>query len=201
MHSVLTLALLGLSLAATAQQPSGSSLTTSINEDGKTLSIQVDGVRNSQAIHYNRTFNTAGLSHSEQTALKNRVLDSLGIGQPSAPPPPFTAPGPPMPSGGAMVRPPQPPVPPDSDVPFADQEAVTFRCESCTGKIRLIITSDSKDYSLEKDTQINADKRFFPYALKLQPGNYRLVYYQNGVLQIQSAFSVRQGEPNTVVVK
>ncbi|GAB3542406.1 hypothetical protein [Spirosoma fluminis] len=201
MHSVLTLALLGLSLVATAQHPSASSLTTSINEDGKTLSIQVDGVRNSQTIHYNRTFNTTGLSRSEQTALKNRILDSLGIGQPPAPRPPLTIQNAPMPTGGATVRPPQPPVPPDGDVPFADQEVVTFRCESCTGKIRLIITSDSKDYSLEKDTRIGADNRFFPYALKLQPGNYRLVYHQNGALQIQSAFSVRQGEPNTVVIK
>jgi hypothetical protein len=197
MNPSLISALLFFSLAATAQQSSISSLTTSINEDGKTMSIQVDGVRNGKALNYKLTFNTANLNHAQQEALKNRILDSLGIGQPANPPTLFTLP---MPSGGAMVQPPQPPTPSDNDI-AGDKEAVTFRCESCTGKIKLSVMSASEDYSFQKDTKIEKNKRFFPYQLLLEPGDYRLVYHQNGVLQIQSTFTVKKGEDNTVVVK
>lgn len=162
------------------------------------MSIQVDGVRNGKALNYKRTFNTANLSHSEQEALKNRILDSLGIGQPKNPPTLLTLP---MPSGGAMIQSPQPPIPPDNDAVSGDKEAVTFQCESCTGKIKLSVDSVSEDYSFQRDTKVDGNKRFFPYQLLLEPGDYRLVYYQNGVLQIQSTFTVKKGQANTVVVK
>ncbi|MDB5242893.1 MAG: hypothetical protein JWP57_3518 [Spirosoma sp.] len=86
----------------------------------------------------------------------------------------------------------------------SDSEAqanVTFRCETCTGKIKLALVRSTADYSFERDTKIDSRKRFFPYQLSLPPGEYRLNYFQNDVLQMQSTFTVKLGEESTVVVK
>ena len=87
----------------------------------------------------------------------------------------------------------------DSDTD--EQQNVTFRCETCTGKIKLALTRSTEDYSFERDTKIDGQKRFFPYDIPLPPGEYRLKYFQNDILQIQSTFTVKSGQANTVVVK
>ncbi len=199
MNAFLTLLLLSVSFLATAQKATNSSLNTSINDDGKTLSIQIEGQRDGQPIKYNRTFDVAKLNTKEKDALKTRIMDSLGIGPAPTPPVPQTAPTP-----SSALRPnhlaPTPPVPP-SGMTTAGQEAVTFQCATCEGKIKLSVVSASENYSYERATKIDSDKPFFPHQLSLPPGEYRLKYYQNGVLQIQSTFTVKEGEKNSITVK
>lgn len=195
MKSLLTLILLGVGVVATAQTSRQSTTHSQINDDGKTLSIRVEGQVNGQSIDYQHTFDVARLSGPAKDALKQRVFDSLGIGEPPKPP-----------------LPPRPPLPPaslgrsESDTSTGESDTdkdqnVTFRCETCTGKIKLTVTRSTEDYSFERDTKIDSQKRFFPYQLPLPAGEYRLTYYQNDVLQIQSTFTVKSGQENTVVVK
>lgn len=182
MNAFLTLALLSIPFVAAAQTSTSSNLNTSIQDDGKTLSIQVDGQRGEQPINYRRTFNVAKLSNTEKDALRKRILDSLGVGVPASPSPP-TAPTPP---GGT---------------PATNAQTVTFQCTTCEGKIKLSVKSASENYAYERATKIDTEKPFFPHQLSLPPGDYKLTYYQNGVLQIQSTFIVKEGEKSTVVVK
>lgn len=65
-----------------------SSLHRSINDDGKTLSIRVNGTINGEPIDYNRTFDVANLTKDERDALRVRVLDSLNVSMPEPPKPP-----------------------------------------------------------------------------------------------------------------
>ncbi|GAB3985010.1 hypothetical protein GCM10028806_60970 [Spirosoma terrae] len=62
-----------------------SSLNRSINDDGKTLSIRVNGTINGEPIDYNRTFDVANLTKEERDALRVRVLDSLNVSMPEPP--------------------------------------------------------------------------------------------------------------------
>ncbi|QJW91470.1 hypothetical protein HNV11_19840 [Spirosoma taeanense] len=194
--------------AALAQKSTHSSLNTSINEDGKTMSIRAEGQRNGRVINYDRTFDVTRLSNAERDALKKRVLDSLGIGDAPDWAESRISIGPEDDRrssgalGGTMVTP-EPPTPPsfvDPSVPDG-QELVTFQCATCAGRIRLTLTSASASYSFVWDTRRDKDKRFFPYQLALPFGNYQLKYYQNGVLQIQSGFTVKSGNENQVVIK
>ena len=204
MKSLLTLILLGAGIVATAQTSRQSTTHTQINDDGKTMSVRVEGQVNGRAIDYQRTFDVTRLSDRAKDDLKHHIFDSLGIGEP------------PRRSAGAVdsPKPPLPPTPPtsptspgplksgsDGESDTDDEQNVTFRCETCTGKIKLTVTRSTNDYSFERDTKIDSQKRFFPYQLPLPPGEYRLAYFQNDVLQIQSTFTVKAGEENTVVVK
>lgn len=181
MKTLVTLIYLGIGASAMAQQPETSAyrqLSKSINDDGKTLSIQLSGERlNGQKIQYDRKFNVADLSAEQRNALKSRVLDSLGVNMPDPPKPP---------------RPPKP-------LP-AGTETVTFACETCTGKSRLEVYGNgftsTRQFDAKKD-----EKPAFPLTLTLNPGDYRLMYWQNKVLQIQSTFTVKAGEANVVKVK
>ena len=199
MKSLLTLILLGVGVMATAQTSRQSTTHTQINDDGKTMSIRVERQVNGRTIDYQRTFDVTRLSDRAKDDLKHRIFDSLDIGRSrvggpagAEPPKPPVSPNPPGPSESDTA---------DGGVGMADEQAVTFRCETCTGKIKLILTRSTDDYSFERATRIDSQKRFFPYQLPLPPGAYRLQYFQNDVLQIQSTFIVKAGEENTVVVK
>lgn len=156
------------------------------------MSVRVEGQVNGQAIDYQHTFNVARLSGPAKDDLKYRIFDSLGIKEQRKSPLP---PAPPRrPQGGPSND--------HNDGPDSNEEQnVTFRCETCTGKIKLIVTRSTGDYSFERDTKINSQKRFFPYEIPLPPGDYRLQYSQNDVLQIQSTFTVKSAQENTVVIK
>lgn len=190
MKTLLTLVLLNVGVVATAQTARQSTTHTQINDDGKTLSVRVEGQVDGRAIDYQHTFNVARLNDAAKDALKHRIFDSLGIGEPPKPPLPPTPPHPPQ--GGPSV---------DSESGTGEEQNVTFRCETCTGKIKLSIIRSTDDYSFERATHIDSQKRFFPYQLPLPSGEYRLKYFQNDVLQIQSMFTVKSGQANTVVVK
>lgn len=208
MNLFLSLLLCAVSVAATAQHSRQSTTHTQINDDGKTLSVRVDGEVDGRTINYQHTFDVACMSRQAKDDFKRRILDSLGIGgapQPPAPPV-FTSrnnryePG----TVSRNQSAPRWRTNVDPSVSESEPEAqsnVTFRCETCTGKIKLALVRSTDDYSFERDTKIDSRKQFFPYQISLPPGEYRLKYFQNDVLQMQSTFTVKVGEESTVVVK
>ena len=200
MNAFLSFLLCAVSVAAAAQSSRQSVTTTQINDDGRMLSVRVAGQANGRTIDYQHTFDVARLNDRAKDALKDRIFDSLGIGQ--APKPPMSPAPPDVPNSSGVV------VPGNTGARQVqagtnggEQPNVTFRCETCTGKIKLTITQSTGEYSFERATTINSQKRFFPYELPLHPGEYRLQYVQNDVLQTQSTFTVKAGEENTVIVK
>lgn len=207
MKPILTFLLLVTSFIAMAQ--SSSSLNTVINEDDKTMSIQVNGERNGKTINYQRTFDVTNLTSTEKDELKTRVLDSLGVGKvTTAPDPePIARRGQGAARSSKVIKSttitsdnnPRPSAQPTPSAE-AGQVVTTFTCETCSGKIKLEIVGKLDDYSIERDAKAGTDKRLFPYQIPLTPGDYTLNYYQNGVLQIQSAFTVKLGESGTVVI-
>ncbi|GAB3905149.1 hypothetical protein GCM10028803_35600 [Larkinella knui] len=99
MKTAITLALFGISVAALGQERS--SISRSINDNGKTLRIKIDVEQSSRAIHYDQEFDASGMSKEEKDALISSIQDSLGVHVVVSPP---RAPKPPVaPRGG--VRP------------------------------------------------------------------------------------------------
>lgn len=200
MKSLLTLVLFSMGTVALAQTSRQSTTSTTINDDGKILSVQVDGQVDGRSVEYRRTFDVARLSNRAKDDLKHRIFDSLGIGQPTAPPHPVAPPAPPTRTNGGVYYTESAGSASD-DSEMVEESNVTLQCASCTGKIKLAITRSTDDYSVERDAKADSQKRFFPYELPLPPGEYRLKYYQNDVLQIQSTFTVTPGKESTVVIK
>jgi hypothetical protein len=188
MKIILTSLLLILSLAVTAQQSRSSYATTStsISDDDKTLSIQVEGTVNGKDVRYDRTFSVVGMSKVQKEALKARVLDSLGMGEPPKPPMP---PMPPTRSEPAMAPP-----------TTADEATVTFVCPTCTGRIRLEVSGGNFSLTHETDDRKNTGNAF-PMSVPMKPGPYQYTYWQNGVRQMQLPFTVKAGEKNVVTIK
>jgi len=212
MKSLLILTLLNVGFVSMAQTARQSTTHTEINDDGKTMSVRVEGQVDGRAIDYQHTFDVARLSSLAKDDLKHRIFDSLGIGDVTKPLLPPVPPAPPGRSADAVDSPGRSAGAVDSpgrpeggtfygDFDTDEQQNVTFRCETCTGKIKLALTRSTEDYSFERDTKIDGQKRFFPYDIPLPPGEYRLKYFQNDILQIQSTFTVKSGQANTVVVK
>lgn len=190
----LTICLLAMSIAAMAQQSRTSNTRMSINDDDKTMSIQVNGSVNGREINYNRRFRVVGMTKQQKDALKNRVLDSLGIGQAPKPPvvpkPPKAPEQPQAATRGEFIR--------GESTP--GEETVTVRCETCTGKMRLAILGDG--YSMTRNWNSGKETNpAFPMTLMMKPGKYRYTYRQNGVEQIQLSFVVKTGEANVLIVK
>lgn len=73
-----------LSMTAQSQPSTPSSLRTRIADDEKTLSIQIDGFTNSRKVHYDRTFDVAGMNYLQKDLLKYRAFDSVGVTLPMA---------------------------------------------------------------------------------------------------------------------
>jgi hypothetical protein len=189
MKTILTSLLLTLSIAATAQTQTHSSHSrthSSITDDDKTLSIQIEGTVNGKDVRYDRTFSILGMSKVQKEALKSRVLDSLGMGEPP------TAPKPPMP--------PTAPASPGFSSSHSDDETVTFVCPTCTGRMRLEVSGEN--FSLTRETDAKKDKANpFPMTATMRPGKYQYTYWQNGVRQIDLPFVVKVGEATVVTIK
>ncbi len=152
-------------------------VNTSINEtDNRELAIQIKAERaDGQQVRYNRTFDVRGLSKKEKEALTTHILDSLGLN--TAPPTPPTP----------LSRP-------------EGTEVVKVLCSSCTGRIRLEINGNGYSYAQTHDTD-KEKTPFLPLELNMKPGEYRLAYWQNKVLQIQKPFTIKAGEENVITVK
>lgn len=201
MKPFLFLILLTTAAAATAQTARQSTTSMTINDNGKTLSVQVDGQIDGRSVEYRRTFDVARLSDRAKDDLKHRIFDSLGIGEPAAPPRPLAPPAPPVPAGGGVFYTSDLNDAHPGDPDEAEEQTITLRCETCTGKSKLVITRSTDDYSVERDTKADSRKRLFPYQLPLPAGEYRLKYFQDDVLQSQSTFTVTPGQERTVVIQ
>ncbi|WP_128545983.1 hypothetical protein [Larkinella soli] len=77
MKHLLTLGLLAVSVAVTAQERS--SISRCINDDGKKLTIKIDIESKDRNVHYERTFDSAEMDREEKEALVRQVQDSLGV--------------------------------------------------------------------------------------------------------------------------
>lgn len=166
MKPLLACLLLSISFVAHAQKSEPANLSTEINDDDKTYSIRIDGDGNGKEIHYNRTFSVVGMSKEQKESLKNRVLDSLGLGE--TPPPP------------------RPPI-----EPAVSPVKVTFVCPTCTGKTKLSVNGSG--FSVDREVVIRQDKPGFPFDLNMPPGDYQYTYWQNRVEQMRLPFTVRAG--------
>lgn len=186
MKLLLTSLFLTLSLSAMAQQSRTSNLRTSIDDDEKTMAIEVEGTANGRPVSYNRRFKVAGMGEAEKEALKSRVFDSLGLGD--APRSPMIATIPPAPSTF------------ESGETVTEEATVTFVCKTCTGRIRLEVSGTN--FSLTRETSSkNEAEKVFPMTVPMAPGDYRYTYWQNGVQQMDLPFAVKAGAKNEVVVK
>ncbi|QJD78659.1 hypothetical protein [Spirosoma rhododendri] len=167
--------LLGISFAATAQTSTYSSTHSSINDTDKTLSIQINGQRNGREFAYNRTFDVRGLNKTQKEAIKNRVLDSLGLGE-------------------------NPPAPhrPEAAINATGEVPVTFVCPTCEGRVKLMVSGPT---TITEEFDAPKNKGRFPRTLTLLPGEYQYEYWQNGVQQMRLPFTVKAGEGNEVKVK
>ena len=79
MKLLLICLLLGVGTMATAQNMAASRLETRIEDDGKILSIQIDGFKNERQIHYKRSFDVAGMNRLQKEVLKCRVFYAQGL--------------------------------------------------------------------------------------------------------------------------
>jgi hypothetical protein len=80
----LTTTLLALTTSLVMAQHN-TSISRSINDDGKTLSIRINGTVDDKPIDYDRTFDVSGLTKDERNALRERILDSLHVSMPEPP--------------------------------------------------------------------------------------------------------------------
>ncbi|MBD2757019.1 hypothetical protein [Spirosoma validum] len=162
-----------IAIAQQTEKPAYKQLSKSIDNDGKTLAIEINGEQvNGQKLRYKHTFNVADLSAEQRQSLTNRVLDSLGVNE----------------------------VPQSPKSPQAGTETVTFDCKTCTGKSRLEIYGNGFTSTRQFDS--NKDREpAFPFTLNLNPGTYQYTYWQNKVQQMKLPFTVKAGETNVVTVK
>ncbi|WP_420150620.1 hypothetical protein [Spirosoma sp.] len=80
MKHLIIIVLISVSTFAAAQ--SSSRLKTRIVDDNQTLSIQIDGNRNGQPLHYNQTFDVAGMTTLQKDVLKFRAFASQNVAPP-----------------------------------------------------------------------------------------------------------------------
>ena len=172
MKILLTSLLLSVGAYAVAQQSRTETLSSTINDDGKTYAIKIDGDMNGRTVHYDRTFTVKGLSSAQKDALKDRIMDSLRTGK---------------------ITTVQPRI-------AKDPNATVFICESCAGRMKIQVFGDGVSVIREEYPR-QGEASMFPLAMTLKPGEYRLMYWQNKVMQIQDTFTVRAGEPGEVRIK
>lgn len=172
MKLLLTSLLLSIGACAVAQQSRTEMLSSNVNDDGKTYSIKVDGDMNGRTVHYDRTFNARGMSTAQKDALRERVMDSLRTGKVTT----------------VRLR------------AAKDPNATVFICESCTGRMKIQVFGDGVSVIREEYPK-QGEVSMFPLTMTLKPGEYRLMYWQNKVMQIQDTFTVKVGEPGEVRIK
>ncbi|KAA0989610.1 hypothetical protein [Dyadobacter aurulentus] len=97
MKRILTILLACTSTFSLAQKKS--TLSRSIDDDGKKMSIRVTGTIDGREINFNRSFDVAGMSKDERKELRDEVLESIDSGGLDIPEPPvrMSIPAPPIP--------------------------------------------------------------------------------------------------------
>ncbi len=78
MKTLITLFCLVLSFMAQAKS-APTSICKRIADDEKTLSIRIDGVQNGHPVHYDRSFDVAGMNRLQKEWLTFRTFQSQGI--------------------------------------------------------------------------------------------------------------------------
>ncbi|WP_020594726.1 hypothetical protein [Spirosoma panaciterrae] len=164
MKTLITTLLALTSSLAIAQKHS--SLSTSINDDEKTLSIRVNGTVDGQKIDYDRRFDVSGLNLAERNALRERILDSLHISRPEPPIPPKE----PAMSMAAPVAPkaPKAPKPPRFDgsesitIISSDDPTVT----SSHGEKQAVAVGGKNPYTKEVTYDQESGKLFLRYRFQ-----------------------------------
>jgi hypothetical protein len=163
-----------------------SSLSTSISDDDKELSISVKGTINGKYVDFDRTYDVSNLSEKEKNKLKRSVGDSLGVNLNPTPP---TPPLPPLPP--TSPTPPLPPLPPlevDGIGVYSEKiksslkphfskgmAEVRVTCEKCPKRGTISLKSDDGKgyvtYSFQEE-----DKDVFPLIFKSQAGKFTFKY-------------------------
>ncbi|MFD2573037.1 hypothetical protein ACFSUS_20515 [Spirosoma soli] len=82
MKRLLILLLLSVSTIVTTRPSTSSRVKTRISDDGRILSIQIDGFSDRRTIHYNRSFNVVDMNRLEVDLLTFRVFSSQGVTPP-----------------------------------------------------------------------------------------------------------------------
>lgn len=79
MKTILTFIIIcGISTLVLAQK-TNSSISKSIKDNGKTLSIRVRGNINGKEVNYQRTFDVESLNRTEKEELQEKIMDSLDV--------------------------------------------------------------------------------------------------------------------------
>lgn len=107
-----------------------SSISRSINDDGKTLSIRVKGMVDDKPIDYDRTFDVSRLNNTERNALREHILDSLNVSVPEPPKPPVAPRAALAPPAPRAPMPPTPPHPESIDINSSDQTTISINSDN-----------------------------------------------------------------------
>jgi hypothetical protein len=76
---IITTLLLSACTVMVMAQKNKQSLHQDIDDDGKTLTIKINGTTDGKTISYRKQFNVAGMSQQAREAIVSRITDSLGI--------------------------------------------------------------------------------------------------------------------------
>ncbi|MFD2571011.1 hypothetical protein ACFSUS_10230 [Spirosoma soli] len=182
MKTRLTISFVGLRLIVSAQTIVKSMQTT--NND-KTLAMNIVGKRDGRPFRHNLHFDVEGLTQMQRDSLYEQTLHTLGVlGIKNVP----------------GLKPLKSTVDEQNDNKAQESSAVTFGCETCTGKGRLEVYGNNflmtRSFNTKRDAQ-----PLFPLTVRLSAGQYRNKYWQNGVLQTELPFTVNAGEANEVKIK
>ncbi len=162
-----------------------SSLSTSIGDDDKELTVRIDGTINGKRIHFDKTYDLADGSNREtkkRTILRS-ISDSLGIELNVTPVPPVSPISPVSPVSPMPPVPPLPPLEPDDMGVYSEnvrqtrkphfiKNVATIRitCEECPTSGEFSLISDDNNtviYSFDGE-----DKNVFPLIFKAKAGRY-----------------------------
>lgn len=142
-RKLLTILLAGVSTLAFAQQKNH--LSRCIDDDGRKLSIRVNGTVNGESIDYSRTFNVAGLSKDERAAITQKVFDSLGLSEVVAP------------------KPPKPPIAPEPARSVRASTAYAHVTEKESEDVKQVLGTNSKPYKKEVEFDKNSGEMHLRY--------------------------------------
>jgi hypothetical protein len=143
-----------------------SSISRSINDDGKTLSIRVNGTVDDKPIDYDRTFDVSKLNRDERNALREHILDSLNVGMPEPPKRPIAPRAALAPRAPMNPRTPLAPTPPTPPEPMAiissDQSIVSVS----SGDNQAVAVGGKNPYTKEVKYNSESGQLFLRYRFK-----------------------------------
>ncbi|WP_234736842.1 hypothetical protein [Tellurirhabdus bombi] len=145
MKLLFTSLIMGTSLVALAQD---NSISRSISDNGKTLSIRVKGTQNGKNYDYDRSFDVSNLDKAARNDLSNRILDSLGLEKLSVPSPPSAPSAPSAPKVSVQSASTQKRNSADGQNPFSKE--VSYSSSSGELLLRYKFKRDGKDVLFER---------------------------------------------------